>query len=51
MVDGHCGFRSATVANATPGVKDAVRRAGGTVADAPAGAGVAALLNDLVRAR
>lgn len=51
MVDGRLGFRSATVANATPGIKDAVRRAGGTIAEAPIGIGVATVLGELLRAR
>jgi HAD superfamily hydrolase (TIGR01484 family) len=51
MVDGSLGFRSATVANATSGIKAVVERVHGAVADARAGAGVAALLGELLRAQ
>ncbi|MGZ0148681.1 HAD family hydrolase [Kribbella sp. WER1] len=49
MLDGTHGFRSATVANASTEVKEAVVRATGTVASKPSGAGVAAILDALVR--
>lgn len=51
MVDGSLGFRSATVANATPSVKSVVERAHGAIAGEPAGAGVAALLGELLQIR
>lgn len=40
MLDGRLGFQAAAPGNADAGIKDAVRRAGGYVAEAPAGAGV-----------
>jgi HAD superfamily hydrolase (TIGR01484 family) len=48
MVDGSFNFRSATVANATHAVRTAVARAGGRIATQPAGAGVAAILGELL---
>jgi hydroxymethylpyrimidine pyrophosphatase-like HAD family hydrolase len=47
MLDGRLGFRSATVGNADGVIKEAVRRAGGSVASGHAGAGVLELLQSL----
>lgn len=48
MLDGKFGFRTATVSNADPEIKETVRRSGGYVAENPISRGIIEIINKLV---
>lgn len=48
MLDGRYGFRSATVSNADPEIKDIVRKSGGYVARNPISSGIIEIIDELI---